>query len=106
MNELSAAPLGVSLLGACPEVLLFGAALFLAVARWNRHPRVSMYVAAGAVTMIVTTLFSRVLLTALSMSRPAEAFATMVPVISVVSGVLHMVGIGLLLAAAFVDRAR
>lgn len=104
MNELSA--VGVSLVGACPEVLLFGAALVLAVARWNRHPRVSMYVAAGAVMMIITTLFSRVLLTALSMHRSADEFATMLPVISVVSGGLHMLGIGLLLAAAFVDRAR
>ena len=105
MNEMSVVPLAATLLNACPEVLLFSVAVVLAVARWNQHPRVSMYVASGAGILILTRLFSNVLLMTLSQRRSPEELGTLMPVVGVVSAVLHTIGIGLLIAAAFVDRA-
>lgn len=98
-----------SIAGSLPQLIVMFAALVLAMTRWNRLPTVSMYVAAGAGLMLLTTLISRVAFTVLPMTwsqsgMSGSDISMRLTAVSMVTGALHAVGLGLWLAAVYSQR--
>ncbi len=98
-------PILGSLVSGVPSYLVLIAAITLAMSRWPQHPRVSMYVCAGAGTMLALELITRALWVVLPMRMSPSEMGSLVAVVSFASGVLHAVTLGVLVAAIFMDRA-
>ena len=97
-----------SLLGLCPTLLVLIVGLVVAIARWNQHPRVSMYVATGVVITVVASIGSRAffaLVPRLADSGEGLGMSARFALVGGVSSLVHSVGLGLFIAAALVDRA-
>jgi hypothetical protein len=98
-----------SLLTSLPSVLVDVALMVVAVARWNRHPRVSMLACTSAVMLLVLDLVVRALFAVLPLKlhesgRSMADTGVIYGVLGGVSGLLHAVALGLLVAAVFCDR--
>lgn len=99
-----------SLVSTLPTAVVYVVVLVLAASKWKAHPRVSMFASMGAGLLLVLDLLARVFFTVMPMRlmRDGEATraqtATLMGVMGVVSGVLHAVALGALVAAIFVDR--
>ncbi|MDX2015431.1 MAG: hypothetical protein SFW67_34890 [Myxococcaceae bacterium] len=92
----------------CPTFIALGVGVVVSIARWQRHPRASMFALTATGLMGMATLVG-------------HAFPSLAPQIStdgagsggvgfyvggyLVTAVLHAVGLSLLIAAVFVDRA-
>lgn len=99
-----------SLVTAIPSVLVDVTLLVVAIARWNRHPRISMLASVSAVLMLLLDLLVRAVFAVLPLrlhesGRTASDFGVFYAVISGLSGLLHAVAIGLLAVAVFSERA-
>ncbi|MFT3711155.1 MAG: hypothetical protein QM817_26295 [Archangium sp.] len=81
----------------------------MAVAKWNKHPQVSMYAAGGGSFLLLLDLLFRSLFVILPMKlrengmAPAQ-MSVYLGAMSVVGSLLHAVAMGLLIAAIFSDR--
>lgn len=98
-----------SLVTAIPSLLVDVALLSVAILRWERHPRVSMLAATSAVMMLLLDLLARSVFAILPMKmhdagRSSADLSVIYAVISGVSGLLHAVALGLLVAAVFTER--
>ncbi len=102
-------PLLGSLMAGVPGYLVMVATLIIAMSRWQQHPRVSMYAAGGAGTLLVIDVLSRTMMIILQLrlvesGRSAADMGLVFSVASIVSSVLHAIALGVLAAAVFVDR--
>ncbi|MGV3620852.1 MAG: hypothetical protein ACO1OB_08545 [Archangium sp.] len=98
-----------SLVAALPQLLVLVAALIIAMNKWSTLPTVGMYVAAGAGVLLLTTLISRGVLTALPVMWMQNGVSSgdvglRMTGVSVVTSLLHAIGLGLLVAAVFAQR--
>lgn len=103
---LSALP---SLVTSIPSVLVDVVLMVVAIARWNRHPRVSMLACTSAVLMLVLDVLVRALFAVLPFrlhesGRSMADTGAIYGVLGGISGLLHAVALGLLVAAVFSDR--
>ena len=107
-SSLLPAVLG-SIASSLPQLLALFVALIIAMTRWNKWPTVSMYVAAGAGVMLITTLISRVAFTVLPITWnqsgiSAADMSLRFTAMSLVTGVVNAIGLGLWIAAAYAQR--
>lgn len=98
-----------ALVTSLPAVIVDVVLLVVAVARWNRHPRVSMLAATSGVLMLVLDLLVRALFTILPLKlhesgRSMADTGVLYALLGGVSGLLHALAIALLVAAVFSDR--
>ncbi|MDP2270041.1 MAG: hypothetical protein Q8N23_28455 [Archangium sp.] len=98
-----------SLVTAIPSLLVDVTLLSMAILRWNRHPRVSMLAAVSAVMLLLLDLLGRTVFAILPMKlhdsgRSTSDLGVIYAVLGGVSGLLHAVAMGLLVAAVFSDR--
>ncbi len=98
-----------SLVTGIPTLLVDVALLSMAIMRWNRHPRVSMLASIAAVMLMLLDLISRsifvILPTKLEQAgRSMSELGLIYAVVGGLSGLLHAVAMGLLVAAVFSDR--
>lgn len=112
MQAMTFASLLANLFSQLPNYLVLLAGALVAVARWRRHPQASLLAVAGVVVLALSSLASTSLGWALPVlaswralrfayGRLANALGTCRTVFSLMSAV----GLGLLLAAVFADRA-
>jgi type IV secretory pathway VirB6-like protein len=102
-------PMLSTLVTAIPSVIIDGTLLAMAVSRWNKHPRVSMYAATAAVMLLVTDLLVRAAFAILPLKlhesgRSASDLGVLYAIFGGISGLFHAVAMGLLVAAVFTDR--
>ena len=92
-----------------PALIVEGVLLTLAVARWNRYPRVAMFVAAGCVLLLLNNLAAPLQgLLPVKLhdeGRTTTEIGYVLGVIGLVRGVVSTIGVALIGAAAFIDRA-
>ncbi|MBL8914957.1 MAG: hypothetical protein JNM17_29900 [Archangium sp.] len=98
-----------SLLGSAPVLIAYLVGVIVAVTKWNAHPRPAMFAASGAGLLLITTFIARIAFTVLPMRMRSDGMsaAQLTPMLTgmgIVSGLLHAVGVGLMIGAIFVDR--
>ena len=88
-----------------PILIIWLIGTCFAIARWQRHPRVSVFVLCACVMSVGAMLFQFVgqffLVRMLDIDHVGRVFMVM----GIVSSGVHAVAIGLLISAAFVDRS-
>ena len=92
-----------------PVLIVYGVAIALAVARWNRHPQVSMYVVIAMSVLTLELLSGTVLSTVLPMKlhesgRSAAQIGVVFAVWGIVTSVISAACWGLIIAAIFSAR--
>lgn len=102
-------PLLSSLVTSLPTLVIDVVLLVVAIARWNQHPKVSMLAATSSVLLLVGDLLFRAAFTVLPLKavesgRDPSDLTLMYGVLSVASGLVHALALGLLVAAVFSDR--
>lgn len=102
-------PAATSLIPGIPVFSVDIVFFVLAVSRWSKHPRVSMYAASGSLLLLLVDVSSRALSVVLplrltSQGRDVVQLGVIFAVVGGVSALLHAVALGLLAAAVFVDR--
>lgn len=100
----------MSMAGACPMLLTQVVGLVLAIARWQRHPRVSMLLATSMVVEVVLLLVTRVAYTVIpqrlvSDGSSAASVGTTMAIVGGVTSLVHAVSLGVLIAAVLSDRS-
>ncbi len=90
-----------ALLSRSPVYLVWLVGLGLAIARWNKHPRVSLLTASGITIGLVTDLIVLVLQFSLPREYPAPELAGAFQVLGVCSALIDAVAWGLIIAAIF-----
>ena len=85
------------------QVAVDGGGIVLALSYMNRAKRPAMFVLGGCVILLATTLITSLITGMLIGGRPGNVAAILGPV-NILGNLLRAVGIGLLFAAAFVDR--
>jgi hypothetical protein len=98
-----------SLVTSIPIVIVDVALMVVAIARWNRHPRVSMLAATSAVVMLVLDVLARAMFVVLPLKlresgRSVADLGVVYSVLGGVTGLFHAIAVGLLVAAVFADR--
>ena len=91
-----------------PVLLAYVAGIILAVARWQRHPTVSMLVLIACLLGLVVTPLPGAIQVWLVQSQSAQGMAQLswvFSLIGILSSLVHALIYGLLLAAAFQGRA-
>lgn len=89
--------------GALPSMVVNGTLLALAISRWNKHPKASMYAAGGAGLLLVVEVVGRLLFVVLT-RQPLDSSTAVLMATNVITGVFHTIGLGLIAAAVFADR--
>ena len=98
-----------SLVTSSPVLAIDVTLLVVAVARWNRHPRVSMLAAFSGGMLLLLDLLGRAFFTILPLKlqqggRSAADLGIIYAFAGGISSLLHAVAMGLLIAAVFADR--
>jgi hypothetical protein len=87
-----------SMLALFPALVVEGIAIAIALSRWQRHPNVSMLVTVGMILRIGATIGTTVAFPLL------HERTSMVGLIYGAGNLVGMVGLALVIAAAFADR--
>ena len=98
-----------SLLTRLPLLLVWLIGIFVAVTRWDRHPRASLLVTVGLAIQLVLGLLDvgfNALVPSLAEARIAVPLAVVYGAYSAVRSLISAAGWGLVLAAVFVDRSK
>jgi hypothetical protein len=98
-----------SLVTSIPTLAVDVALLIVAVSRWNRHPRVSMFAASAGGLLLMLDLLGRAFFTILPLKlrdsgRSVTDMGIVYAVLGGVSSLLHAIAMGLLIAAVFSER--
>lgn len=94
----------LSLVTALPMLGMDIALIALAVSRWQKHPRVSMFAAGAGVLRVAIEIGARGAYLVLANSFSSSDVSTYYTLISGFSSLVGMVATGLLIAAIFSDR--
>jgi hypothetical protein len=110
-SPLQVLPLLSTLVSSIPSMVVDGVLIALAVSRWNRHPRASLFAASAGGFLLMLDVIGRLAMTWLPMRMQARgndltSMTTTLVVVSGVTTVLHAVAMGLVVAAVFADRPR
>ena len=97
-----------NLISQLPILLLFGIGLVMAISRWQKHPRVSLFVIAGcaleiAIVLSFAAAYGYLAVSGTRTSSPSQ-LGYLYQIIGVLRGVLSAIAIGLIIAAAFMNR--
>ncbi len=99
-----------SLVTSIPTLAVDVVLLIVAVARWNRHPRVSMFAAAAGGLLLMLDLLGRAFFAILPLKLHESGTSTAsmglyYAVLGGASSLLHAIAMSLLIAAVFSERA-
>lgn len=110
MNNLSADLFQVltNLLTQLPSLITLFVCLIIAVVRWKRHPKVSLFASLAFIFLIVHTLFfssAYIWLPRVLFNSPAyDDHTTFFKLFSLTISLLFAISLGILLIAIFIDR--
>lgn len=109
MDRLELLPLGATLLSALPALAVDVALLAVAIARWNRHPRVAMYAATSGGLLLMLDSIGRLAMTWLPMramgsGQSVADTGTSLMLVGGVMSLVHALAMGLVVVAIFIDR--
>ena len=98
-----------SLVTSIPTLAVDVALLVVAVSRWNRHPRVSMFAASAGGLLLMIDLLGRAFFAILPVKlhesgMAAGSMGIYFAVLGGVSSLLHAIAMALLIAAVFSER--
>ena len=98
-----------NLLAQVPILLLFGIGLVIAISRWRKHPKVSLFVIAGcaleiAIICSFAAVYGYLALSGARSSSPSQ-LGYVYQIAGFLRGVLSAIALGLIIAAAFINRS-
>lgn len=102
-------PMLSTLVAAIPSMLIDGVLIGLAVSRWNRHPRASLFAASAGGLLLMLDVIGRLAMTWLPMrmrerGQDLTSMTTTLVAVGGINTLLHAVAMGLVVAAVFADR--